>query len=134
MSAKMELKFTGMKEYMKRLNDMGKDIKKVSENALKESAETITREEIWEEIILHYVTGETEESLVEDQDVKWLGNTAEIGVGFSIRNGGLASIFLMYGTPTMKPDQALYNSIYGARTIRKMRKVQEEEFKKGIMR
>lgn len=133
MSSKMQLQFTGMKEYMKRLNDMGKDIKKVSENALKASAGTVTPG-IKQAISVHHLSGATEESLVKDKNVKWLGNIAEIGVGFSIRNGGLASIFLMYGTPRIKPDQSLYNSIYGSKTKRDVKKVQKEVFIKGIMR
>ena len=44
---------------------------------------------------------------------------AYIKVGFNISKGGLASIFLMYGTPRMQPDKKLYNSIYGSSTKKK---------------
>lgn len=133
MSSKMELKFTGMKEYMERLQRMDKDIKKISENALKASAAEVTPG-VHKGINPHNLTGATEESIVNDKTVDWVGDVAEIKVGFSIRNGGIASIFLMYGTPTIEPDMELYNSIYGSKTKSKVRKVQKEVFEKGILR
>ena len=133
MSAKMELKFTGMKEYIKRLEKMDKDLKKVTENALKASSAEITPG-IHKGISPHNLTGATEGSIVNDKKVEWTGETAEIKVGFRISNGGLASIFLMYGTPTIAPDKALYDSIYGSSTKSKVRKKQKEVFEKGILR
>ena len=133
MSAKMELKFTGMNEYIRRLQRMDKDIKRVTENALKSSSAEITPG-IHKGIAPHNLTGATEESIVKDKKVEWTGEVAEVKVGFSIRDGGLASIFLMYGTPTIEPDMELYDSIYGSRTKSKVRKKQKEVFEKGILR
>ncbi len=137
MSAKMELKFTGMNEYIRRLQRMDKDIKRVTENALKASSAEITPG-IHKGIAPHNLTGATEESIVNDKKVEWTGEVAEVKVGFSIRvsirDGGLASIFLMYGTPTIEPDMELYDSIYGSRTKSKVRKKQKEVFEKGILR
>lgn len=133
MSSKMELKFTGMKEYMERLKRMDKDVKKVSENALKASWAEVTPN-ISKAIKPHYLTGATENSLNKYAYVQWEGDVGSIDVGFSISAGGLASIFLMYGTPTIEPDMELYNSIYGTKTKSKVRKVQKEVFEKGILR
>ena len=130
MSAKMELKFTGMNEYIRRLQRMDKDIKRATENA---SSAEITPG-IHKGIAPHNLTGATEESIVNDKKVEWTGEVAEVKVGFSIRDGGLASIFLMYGTPTIEPDMELYNSIYGSQTKSKVRKKQKEVFEKGILR
>ena len=68
--------------------------------------------------------------------VEWSGTKAFVDVGFDIQNGGLASIFLMYGTPRMKKDTKLYNDIYGKKTRDEIRALQEEIFRKkmdGIM-
>lgn len=62
------------------------------------------------------------------------GVVASVEVGFSIRAGGLPSIFLMYGTPRMRPDKALYNAIYGASTLRAVSEKQAEVFEKIMMR
>ena len=85
-------------------------------------------------IYIEFKNEDTEESIVNDKKVEWTGEVAEVKVGFSIRDGGLASIFLMYGTPTIEPDMELYNSIYGSQTKSKVRKKQKEVFEKGILR
>ena len=103
------------------------DIEPVVEDALKKSAEYVT-EQADVAIAKHDLTGATHESLVKDAEVKWMGTTAEIKVGFDISNGGLASIFLMYGTPTMKPDKNLYSAIYGAKTKKAVKELQEKAF------
>ena len=80
----------------------------------------------------HRRTGDTEESLKRNADVTWIGTAAEVEVGFDIDNGGLPSVFLMYGTPKMKPDRKLYNAIYGAKTKKEIAELQEKEFRKCI--
>lgn len=133
MSSKMDLKFTGMKEYMERLQRMDKDIKKVTNNALKATYGEVTPG-VRKAIRPHKLTGATEESIRSYPYIEWHGDIAEMYLGFEINNGGLASVFLMYGTPTMAPDMELYNSIYGSKTKSKVRKKQKEVFEKGILR
>ena len=57
---------------------------------------------------------------------------ANISVGFDIKQGGLPSIFLMYGTPRMKKDTKLYADVYGKKAQERIKKAQEETFQKGI--
>lgn len=124
---KFQLDFDGLDYYLEKLKSLEADIEPVVEDALKKSAEYVT-EQADVAIAKHDLTGATHESLVKNAEVKWMGTTAEIKVGFDISNGGLASIFLMYGTPTMKPDKNLYSAIYGAKTKKAVKELQEKAF------
>ena len=87
----------------------------------------------------HDRTGKTKKSIVTNSPVVWVGDTAEIGVGFSISGGGLPSIFLMYGTklfgqPHIQPDKNLYNAVYGAKVRKEIQEIQEQAFNKVLER
>lgn len=58
-----------------------------------------------------YSTGGTEEHLNTDMSVHWEGNMARMGLGFSLVDDGLASIFLMYGTPHHAPAAGLREAL-----------------------
>lgn len=124
---KFQLEFDGLDYYLDKLKSLETDIEPVVEDALKKSAEYVT-EQADAAIAKHDDTGATHESLVKNAEVKWTGTTAEIKVGFDISNGGIASIFLMYGTPTMTPDKKLYSAIYGAKTKKAVKALQEKAF------
>lgn len=130
---RLTVDFTGFREYMERLERLGSDTKGLVDKALKESFETVTPG-IEKAIEPHKFTGETEASLVKNADVKWQGNVGSVEVGFDITHGGLPSVFLMYGTPRMKPDMNLYNSIYGSATKSKVRKAQQAVFEEEMRR
>lgn len=73
-----------------------------------------------------YSTGATKESIDKSVNVDWQGFTAEIKVGFDFKKSGLKSIFLMYGTPKMKPVTGLKAAIYGTKTQKQITKLQAE--------
>ena len=58
--------------------------------------------------------------------------TASVKVCFDFSKSGLTSIFLMYGTPRMKPVSGLKNAIYGAKTQKELATIQEEALQKVI--
>lgn len=62
--------------------------------------------------------------LNKDFNVRWSGYTGEIDVGFDINGKGIVSIFLMYGTPKMKPATGLRDAFYGNKTKNEVKKVQ----------
>lgn len=75
-----------------------------------------------------YSHGDTIGSLDENFTVKWTGNKAELAVGFAINNGGLASVFLMHGTPRMSPANGLWDAIYGPTAKR----IEKKEMRKAV--
>lgn len=98
MGSRIKLEIEGLNEVTAKLEALNADMKDVAEKALKKTHSIIT-EKSEEGIAKHKLTGKTEESLYREGEVEWAGTIAEVSTGFSIRNGGLASIFLIYGTP-----------------------------------
>lgn len=135
---KIGLQFSGFEETIAQLEKLEGDVKKATEEALIKS-QAIVAENAQAAMNKHHRTGHTEESIVIDRKVEWEGFTASIGVGFDISNGGLASVFLMYGTPKHAPnhpgtdaDKKLYNSVYGKSIQKKVGEAQAEIFYAAI--
>ena len=51
------------------------------------------------------------EHLNTDFAVDWEGTMARMKLGFNLEGDGLASIFLMYGTPKMQPANGLREAL-----------------------
>lgn len=79
-----------------------------------------------------YSFGDTKDSIDEDMDIAWSGLTGEIKVGFDFSKSGLTSIFLMYGTPKMKPVTGLKAAIYGTKTKKAIAELQGEALANAI--
>lgn len=123
--ARMKLEVQGLDGIMKRLNDANADVKQAVNRALTETHRIVT-EKADTAIQQHRLTGMTERSLRRNAVIEWQGNVAEVKVGFDIAHGGLASVFLMYGTPRKKKDQKLYNAFFGKSTQQEYIRAQEE--------
>lgn len=137
MGKKFRLEFTGLEEMLNQLETLNGDIKATTESALKGTFGVVTpkiKAAMNSSPYNFDRTGTTEHSLVEKATVEWGGNIAQVPVGYDIGGGGLASIFLMYGTPTITPDRNLYNAIYGAKTQKQVAEIQREVFEKRIAR
>lgn len=135
---KLALNFDGYEIMLKKLKSVNGNAQKATESASKASHVHVTRK-LQSAIAPHRKTGTTEGSLDKTPVVEWTGETATENVGFHISQGGLPSIFLMYGTtvfgqPHIKPDKKLYNAIYGAKTKKEVHKIQREVMEKAIER
>ena len=58
-----------------------------------------------------YSTGETMKHLDTGMEPDWQGNIARLPLGFNLKDGGLVSIFLMYGTPNHAPVAGLREAL-----------------------
>lgn len=130
---KTRIEFDGFEEVIARFTELEGDIKGTTEKALEKTHEFITKN-AESAIARHHRTGATEKSLVRNAKVQWAGTLATVETGFDISNGGLPSIFLMYGTPRMAKDQNLYNAFFGGKTKNEVMKIQEEIFYDEIRR
>ncbi|MCI8363103.1 MAG: hypothetical protein HFJ41_08430 [Clostridia bacterium] len=133
MSNKTYVEFEGFDEAIARLNKLGANVKNISEKALKKTHSIITKKAD-EAIMPHNETHQTEKSLRREAEIEWVGNVASVKTGFSISEGGIASIFLMYGTPRMKKDQKLYNAFWSKSTQNEIKEAQKEIFYEEIRR
>lgn len=139
MSKKFTIQFDGYKDLAEMLDKLNGDLIKTAEEALDKSHEYVTPK-LQKAMIKHRVnkntrrknTGETERSLITKSNAHHEGMIVSVDVGFKIRKGGLPSIFLMYGTPKMKPDKELYNALYGTKTKKDLKEIQKKVFEKAL--
>lgn len=108
---KLGINIEGFPELLQRFNKLGLDYKKPLEDAVISQTKEISKN-LHRDMKKHYRTGKTESSIV-DEKPQWEGSMLTTQFGFNIKEGGLPSIFLMYGTPRMKKDTKLYNDVYG---------------------
>ena len=118
-------------DYVQKLKSLDGNLKRATEDALEKSKNYVNGE-LHKQMVKHNRTGKTDKSIKDNAKVEWSGKTAEIDVGFDIEHGGLASVFLMYGTPRMKKDTKLYNAVYGSATKKKINEIQQKVFEKAI--
>lgn len=133
MANKTRIEFDGFEEVIARLTKLDGDVRGVTEKALRETHKVITKK-AEAAIAPHKKTGATEKSLKRNAEIEWAGTLASVETGFDISNGGLPSIFLMYGTPRMKKDQNLYNAFFGNKTKKEVMELQERIFYDEIRR
>ena len=139
MSNRISLDFDGFDVLKKQLDALGGEATEHAvTDALKASQRVIARN-VESAMQTHNRSGAVSRSILNGTQPAWTGSTAEIGVGFKISDGGLPSIFLMYGTklhgqPHVKPDRKLYNAVYGKQTINQIHAIQREAFEKVLER
>ena len=138
MANKMKLDFDGFEKMLTKLRCVDGNVTQATETALKESHAHVTAK-LEKAIAPHRKTGDTEKSLDKNPTVEWYGYEASENVGFHISEGGLPSIFLMYGTtvfgqPHIDPDKELHDAIYGTKTKKEVHKIQREVMEKAIER
>lgn len=135
--AKLEFDFPALDTLKKHLDEIGGDaLDKAVKKALTESNELISSQ-LEAAIQPHRKTGRVESSLRKKADIEKTGTEYSMHVGFNISEGGLPSIFLMYGTtvhgqPHIQPDRKLYNAIYGNATKQKIQQLHAKAFRDMI--
>ena len=137
---KIGLNFDGWEDYMAKLDKLGgaNAMKKGVNEALIESKKHVNP--LIEKNIVKsklpakgkYSYGNTKESIDNEMKAVWTGMTGEIKVGFDFSKSGMKSIFLMYGTPKMKPVTGLKSAIYGTNTTKEIAEIQEKVLSETI--
>ena len=132
------LQFNGWEDYIAKLDELGgsQAMKKGVEEALIESKKHVNPliEKSMSKLPAggRYSTGNTKKSIDNENKVEWVGMTGEIKIGFDFSKSGLKSIFLMYGTPKMKPVSGLKSAIYGTKTQKEIAEIQEKVLSEAI--
>ena len=121
---KIGLELDGFEDLIAELDALNGDVKGAVSDSLKAAHNTVTPA-VQTAMRKHRRTGRTSKAIVKRSSIDWEGTTASIDVGF-IFQAGLASVFLMYGTPRMKKDTKLYNAIYGSKVKKEIAKKQEK--------
>jgi hypothetical protein len=130
--AKLKISTQGFDVLIQQLNNLNADTRQVVEDSLSEAFEFV-KGQAETNIARHRLTGQTEDSIIEQPSIIWNNSKASVEVGFDIANGGLPSIFLMYGTPRkITPDKKLYAAFYGTKTKKKIKEIMEEHMMEVI--
>lgn len=131
---KIGIEFEGFDEVVAKLKKLNGNVKELTNKGLKETHKIITEkaEEAVKKSNLpakgKYSKGDTAKSLKREANIEWNGTLASVSVGFSIREGGLASIFMIYGTPRYMKNQKMYNAFWSKKTHNEVLEVQEKIF------
>lgn len=134
MASKWSVEFDGLDEVVSKLTRLNANVKSITNEALKETHSYVTEQA---EIGMQkgslpakgkYSTGKTLESLQRTPKFEWVGTIGSVETGFDLENGGMPSIFLMYGTPSMKKDQKLWSAFFSKKTKDKVKEIQEKIF------
>lgn len=103
-----KIKITGVSEIVKKLEKMNADVEKAVVDAVKESSKPVENE-LLAYIREHKYSGLTEESYV--AEFRSEKGKSYVRIGFSVRDGGIAAIFLNYGTPRMAPSYFIQHAL-----------------------
>lgn len=126
------LQFAGADELMYKIDEISHfGVLVATKKALKATHALVTPK-LEAEIKKHRRTGQTEDSLVKQPQMKVEGTYVSVAVGFDLDNGGLPSIWLMHGSPRQQPDNNLYRALYGRKTAGQIRHVQYHAVKETL--
>lgn len=129
--SKYSLNFKEFEELAYRIGEMGGNLQEACDKALKDTHEYITPQ-LSSGIARHDLTGDTGKSLERGPHVVWENPLkAKVSIGFNLEEGGVPSIFLMWGTPKRKAgempvDTAFKNAAFGPKVKREVAKLQRE--------
>ncbi len=137
--ARMSITFKGFEQLAEDIDAIGGDLQKAVDEALTDTTNYVQGQVTMASApyahggLKGYATGKMFSAIKKDSLVKWAGLVAEVSVGFNLfQSGGWHSIFVMYGTPRMAKNPAVYNAIKGTKTKNEIAKIQEEVMKKHL--
>lgn len=109
--------------YITKLDELNADVKRIVSDVLEEAAKQVEEDTLDalndSNLPAHgkYSKGKTKEAVVHDAKAEWSGSYCSVNIGFD-KTKPNAGIFLITGTPKMKPDAKL-NKIYRGKTYEK---------------
>lgn len=144
---KFGIVFKGFEEMIAKYQSLGGDTKRIVEECLEIAPEMINPK-LKTDMTKHNKTNKVVNSIEENQHVTWEGTKAKMPIGFKLKKGGWASIYLMFGTARHAPanqygkyggivqgvtqDKTLHDDIYGTAIKRKINEKQKEIFAREI--
>ena len=129
--SKLAFNFKEMADLADKLERMGGNLQAACDKALHDTHDYITPG-LSAGIARHVATGETEGSLERSAHVVWDSPLkAHVNIGFDLSKGW-PSIFLMWGTPKMKPDTSLKNAAFGPKVRREVANIQRAALEEAI--
>lgn len=119
----LRIDFSPFEDMLTTLDDMGGDVVRVTDRALREAAVQVQNDTVLAVSKAHlpahgeYSRGDTEKSIIHFPAVEWEGFIGSVPVGFDFSKPG-AGGFLISGTPRMAPDKKLRRMYKGKKYIK----------------
>lgn len=130
--SKFAFNFDAMLDLAERIEKAGGSLQEACDEALTQTSDYITRG-LQQGITRHVRSGETKGSLRDSPSVRWESElVAYVDIGFDLENGGIPSIFLMWGTPKMAADAKLKNAAFGGKVKKEVARIQQEALQKFL--
>ena len=126
----LKLDTSGFERLLMDIDELGGNVRKVTESALKQAGVQIMNETILAVAKPNlpakgrYSLGDTSASIIHWPKVEWDGNTAWIPVGFDFSKPG-AGGYLIEGTPRMSPDIPLRKLYKGKKFMAEIQKMMQ---------
>ena len=132
----MQLDLKGFNELITKLDGLGGDIKKATQDALEKAGQKIgddTATAVQRSNLPaggKFSQGDTAKTVVENPKVEWSGDTASIGVGFDFSKRGAGGFLIkgyyqnFHGTPRHMAPQPQLNAMYTGKGY--MKQIQNE--------
>lgn len=132
----MQLDLKGFNELITKLDGLGGDIKKATQDALEKAGQKIgedTATAVQRSNLPaggKFSQGDTAKTVVENPKVEWSGDTASIGVGFDFSKQGAGGFLIkgyyqnFHGTPRHMAPQPQLNAMYTGKGY--MKQIQNE--------
>jgi len=121
--------FFGFEEYLQKIADAEGNIVDAVVKAAKESSKPISAD-LLSFVAKHHLTGETEASFTDIQEIEKGYGIISYKLGFDIKKGGLAALFLDIGTPKMKPSFFVYYAFQN--NVDNVKMMQEKALKQAL--
>lgn len=129
--SKMAFNFSEMEELAAKLENMGGNLQGACDKALHDTHDYITPR-LSAGIANHVDTGATQGSLDKSARVVWESPLkAVVNIGFDLSKGW-PSIFLMWGTPKIRPDMTLRKAAFGPAVRKEVANIQRKALEEAI--
>lgn len=126
------LDFYGSSDLLKKIESAGGNVEQAVSKAVARSMEAPKRD-MQTFISSHHLTGMTEDAFGETP-FEWKNGVLEYAVGYDMKKGGIAALFLDVGTPTMPPSYFINHAV--EKNITEIRDAQQKALKeifRGLM-
>lgn len=115
------LDFYGSSELLRKIESAGGNVEQAVSKAVARSMEAPKRD-MQAFISSHHLTGMTEDAFGETP-FEWKNGVLNYAVGYDMKKGGIAALFLDVGTPTMSPSFFINHAV--EKNIDKIRDAQQ---------
>ena len=136
---KCELKIEGMDELIAKFDKMSKGaLEPAIEEGLKDVQDYVNErlDKVYVDKNLpaqgKFSYGDTKKSIVRDHAVEIDRKALAIKLGFNHKESGLVSLYLIYGTPRMRPAKGLYAVFNGKKSRREAKEIFEKRVQEEI--